>query len=164
MLESKTRMVLVGVAAIAAGVTFGWALAGMPSRIVLPTTMLASSALITTAAIADAGRVEPARDPVAPAPAVVADAPAPAVIPAAAPAPAAPADAKPKGHMVVTGADVRVRKKRYGYRLDRPSTKVSVDPDRGKVRVRAPYANVRVDSDRGRVRVRAPYVNLGIGW
>ena len=163
MLQSKARLMLAGVAAIAAGIIFGWTLADMPTRIVLPTTALASSAPIPSAVI---GEREPARPPVVtPAPAAEADEPSPAPTPAAAPAPApaAPA-AEPKGRMVETGADVPTGKKRGGYRLDTPSTKVSVDPERSKVRVKAPYANVSVDGDNGRVRVRAPYVNLGVGW
>jgi hypothetical protein len=64
--------------------------------------------------------------------------------------------------MITTGANVRVRKKRYGNRWDRRGTRVSVDRDRAAVRVRAPYTSVNVDG--GRVRVRAPYVNLRVGW
>jgi hypothetical protein len=137
-------IVLAGVAAAAGGAYLGWVLTAAPAKV------STTSAMIQTAGIGES-------DPGTPAPATRAPAPAPA------PAAVAPAN-EPKGRMEPSSSEANIGSDSGVFKLETPTTNVSLDPKRGQLRFKTPLGSLTFDNEKREARLDAAPLYLGVGW
>ena len=148
-------IVLAGVAAAASGAYLGWVLTAAPAKV------STTSAMIRTADIghSEPGTPAPAARTPAPTPTPVAKAQEPA--PAPAPAAVAPAD---KGAMEPSSAEANIGNDSGVFKLETPTTNVSLDPKRGQLRFKTPLGSLTFDNEKREARLDAAPLYLGLGW
>ena len=78
------------------------------------------------------------------------------------PAPASEdkAEARPEGRMEPSGADAD----RWVFRFVTPSTKMNIDPTRGKASLETPLGSLSLDTEKREARMNAAPLYLGLGW
>ena len=137
MLESNTRLVIGGLAAIAVGIAAGWTLlAAMPVEASAPASVVEAARVPITAPVPTPGAATPARVPVQTA--------APAPVAPAPPTPSAPApDAAPTD-------DTRNRPQ---IRLDGERSELRYDGDQGSLHV-----------SKDKLSVRTPLGKFELNW
>jgi hypothetical protein len=141
MVTRTTSMVLAGVVAAAGAVVLGWQVPASSAQ--------ALKAMLTPAP----GQTAAVSERAAPSPAPVAE-----VRPA--PAPEDKSEARPEGRMEPSGADAD----RWVFRFVTPSTKMNIDPARGKASLETPLGSVSLDTEKREARMDAAPLYLGLGW
>jgi hypothetical protein len=139
MVTKTTSMVLAGAVAAAGAVLLGWQVPASSSQ--------ALKAMLTPAPVQTATVSEP-------------KAPAPVAEVRPAPAPEDKSEARPEGRMEPSGADAD----RWVFRFVTPSTKMNIDPARGKASLETPLGSVRLDTEKREARMDAAPLYLGLGW
>jgi hypothetical protein len=141
-------MVLAGVVAAAGGILLGWQ--------VPATSPEALKAMLTPAPAKTAAVSERAAPPPIPAPSAEAR---PAPVPSAG-EPADKSEARPEGRIEPSGPD----SDRWVFRFVTPSTKMTLDPTRGKASLETPLGSIRLDTDKREARMDAPQLFVGLLW
>jgi hypothetical protein len=138
MATKTTSMVLAGAVAAASAVLLGWQVPASSSQ--------ALKAMLMPAPVQTA---------------TVSETKAPAPVAEVSPAPASEdkAEARPEGRMEPSGADAD----RWVFRFVTPSTKMNIDPARGKASLETPLGSLRLDTEKREARMDAAPLHLGLG-
>ena len=141
MVTKTASMVLAGAVAAASAVLLGWQVPASSSQVLKAMLMPAPA---QTATVSET------------------KAPTPAPIAEVNPAPASEdkAEARPEGRMEPSRADAD----RWVFRFVTPSTKMNIDPARGKASLETPLGSLRLDTEKREARMDAAPLYLDLGW
>ena len=149
-------IVLAGVAAAAGGAYLGWVLTAAPAKV------STTSAMIQTAGIGHSEPGTPA--PAARGPCTHSRGRGARSLRQLRHRPQLRAAEEPKGLMEPSSSEAIIGNNSGVFKLETPTTNVSLDPKRGQLRFKTPLGSLTFDNEKREARLDAAPLYLGLGW